>query len=309
MAPTAGNRRVVVGVDASPGSLRALRWAASEAEILDATIDVVHAWTVPVVVYPEGEIFETEPFRHEAQHVLDDAMAALESPDVPSIEARPRLVEMAPVDALVTVAAGAELLVLGTRGLGAFADVLVRSISQGCVERAPCPVVVVPAVVADGGRSGRVVVGVDGSHTSADALQWALAEAARRRADLGVVIAYHHHQLESLIGLPGAVDHDSVRKASQALADEMVERAITEAAQQPVSVEIIALASSARHALVDAAVDADLLVVGSRGRSNLRGVLLGSVSRHCVHHARCPVVIVRGYDAVAHENESGGAGR
>jgi nucleotide-binding universal stress UspA family protein len=139
-----------------------------------------------------------------------------------------------------------------------------------------------------------VVVGVDGSATSAGALRWAFAEAARRHADLAVVIAYHHHQLESPIGLPGAVDHDSVRKASLALADEMVERAITETAQQPVSVEVIALATSAGRALVDAATDADLLVVGSRGRGNLRGVLFGSVSRHCVHHAPCPVVIVRG---------------
>src|SRR5262249_40156330 len=153
----------------TPASLHALRWAAAEAELLDATIDVVHAWTVPVVVYPEGEIFDAEPFHHEAQHVLDDAIASLELLGVPSVEARPRLVEMAPVDALVAMAAGAELLVLGTRGLGAFADLLVRSVSQGCVERAPCPVVVVPEVAADGRRSGEVVVGVDGSDTSAHA--------------------------------------------------------------------------------------------------------------------------------------------
>ena len=293
MTPTAGNRRVVVGVDASAASRQALRWAAREADLLDATIDVVHAWTVPVVVYPEGEVFEAEPFHHEAQQVLADAMATLERPDVPNIEARPRLVETAPVEALVGVAAGAELLVLGNRGLGAFADVLVRSVSQGCVERAPCPVVVVPAEAAADGRSGRVVVGVDGSETSAGALRWALAEAARRHADLVVVIAYHHHQLESPIGLPGAVDHDSVRKSSQALADEMVERAISEAAQHPACVEVTALATGAGHALVVAAADADLLVVGSRGRGNLRGVVFGSVSRHCVHHARCPVVIVR----------------
>src|SRR5262245_19205440 len=64
MTPTAGNRRVVVGVDASAASRQALRWAAREADLLDAAIDVVHAWTVPVVVYPEGEIFEAEPFHH-----------------------------------------------------------------------------------------------------------------------------------------------------------------------------------------------------------------------------------------------------
>ena len=298
MTPTTGDRRVVVGVDGSPAALHALQWAAGEAEALDATIDVVHAWTVPVVVYPEGQIFEAEPFRDEAQQVLDDAMAFLARPDVETVDARPQLVEMATVDALLAAAADAELLVLGNRGLGAFADLLVRSVSQGCVEAAPCPVAVVPARPPDRWRGGRVVVGVDGSDISADALQWALAEAARRQADLSVVIAYHHHQLESLIGPPGAVDHDSVRKASQALADEMVERAIARADQQPVSVEVIALAASAGHGLVEAAADADLLVIGSRGRSNLRGVLLGSVSRHCVHHAPCPVVIVRG--ATAH---------
>ncbi|HEY1279272.1 MAG TPA: universal stress protein, partial [Acidimicrobiales bacterium] len=222
------------------------------------------------------------------------AMAFLARPDVQTVDARPQLVETATVDALLAAAAGAELLVLGNRGLGAFADLVVRSVSQGCVERAPCPVAVVPAGPVDRWRGGRVVVGVDGTEISADALRWAWAEAARRQADLSVVIAYHHHQLESLIGPPGAVDHDSVRKASQALADEMVERAIAAADHQPLSVEVIALAASAGHGLVDAAADADLLVIGSRGRGNLRGVLLGSVSRHCVHHAPCPVVIVRG---------------
>ena len=144
MAATVEKRRVVVGVDASPASLHALRWAVDEAVLLDATIDVVHAWTVPVVVYPEGQILESEPFRDDAQHVLDEAMASLALPGVPAVQARPRLVENPPVDGLLAAAAGAEILVLGSRGLGALADLLVRSVSQGCVERASCPVVVVP---------------------------------------------------------------------------------------------------------------------------------------------------------------------
>jgi nucleotide-binding universal stress UspA family protein len=293
MTATVSDRRVVVGVDASTGSLQALRWAAGEAALLGARVDVVHAWIVPVLSYAEGQVLEPEPFRNQAQRVLDDAMATLAVPGLPSVDARPRLVDMTPIDGLLTVAAGAELLVLGNRGLGAVADLLVRSVSQGCVEHAPCPVVVVPAASVGGALRGRIVVGVDGSDPSADALDWAVAEAARRHVDLSVVISYHHHQLESPIGPPGAVDHDSVRKASQALAEDMVEHALEAADQRPPSVEVTAVAAGAGHALVADAADADLLVVGSRARSNLRGVLLGSVSRHCVHHAPCPVVVVR----------------
>ena len=292
MTAATGRRRIVVGVDGSGGAREALRWAAGEARLLGAGIDVVHTWQVPVVVYPEGQVFDREPFLGEAQRVLDDAMATLTLPGVPAVDARARLVETAPVEGLLRAATAAELLVLGNRGIGAFGDLLVRSVSQGCVERAPCPVVVVPPGDHDPGH-GRVVVGVDGSEASGDALGWAMAEAARRHAHLGVVIAYHHHQLESPIGPPGAVDHDSVRKASEALADEMVEHAMAAAVPRPDSVEVTAVRAGAGHALVDAAGDADLLVVGSRGRSNVRSVLLGSVSRHCVHHAPCPVAVVR----------------
>jgi nucleotide-binding universal stress UspA family protein len=292
MAAALATRRIVVGVDASPESLHALHWAVREAALLGDTVEVVHAWSVPAVVYPEGQILDREQFRDLAQRTLDRAMASLGHPSVLKADVVPRLVEMPPVEALLEAAVGADLLAVGNRGLVALAELLVHSVSGSCTQRASCPVVVVPAHALRDLRRNRLVVGIDGSPAAAVALQWAVAEAARRRAKLSVVMTYHRHQLESPIGPPGVVDHDATRKASEALAEEMVAEALAAAPDHPRPVEVTVVPGGAGHYLAAAASTADLLVVGSRGLGSVRGALFGSVSRYCVHHSPCPVVVV-----------------
>ena len=289
---TMDDKPVLVGVDGSSESLVALSWAAQEAARLGAALDVVHVWSVPAGPAAEDVVPPRTSVHDNAQQILDVAMAHLSSTQ-PTLDASARLVEGEAVEALVAASADHQLLVLGSRGFGGFMELLVGSVSQACAERAACPVVVVPSTTADQPDRGRVVVGVDGSRSSVDALGWAMAEAARRHAELAVVIAYHRHQLESPIGPPGAVDHDSVRKASVALADELVADAQASSGEAPVAVDVIAVAGGAAGALVATAAGADLLVVGCRGRGRLRGTLLGSVSRQCLHHAPCPVVVIR----------------
>ena len=144
---------IVVGVDGSPGSLEALRFAAAEARLRGTRLRVVHAWAVPLaVVLPEPAILgqpvipepEFEQVRaalvSEAEKIVDGVLAAVDAPDAERL-----LVEGTPAHALVQAAEGADLLVVGSRGRGGFAGLLLGSVSQQCAHHAPCPVVIVPS--------------------------------------------------------------------------------------------------------------------------------------------------------------------
>jgi nucleotide-binding universal stress UspA family protein len=141
---------IVVGVDGSAGARAALRWAFEEAKLRKASLQVVHAWTfvmhgVPatgmgMVPYPTAEDFAA--LEEAAREALDKALAEVvgEQTDVP-IDAH--VVKASPAQALVEAAANADLLVVGSRGHGGFAGLLLGSVSQQCAHHAPCPVVIV----------------------------------------------------------------------------------------------------------------------------------------------------------------------
>jgi nucleotide-binding universal stress UspA family protein len=286
-------RRIVVGTDGSPASEPALRWAAREAADRGDSLDVVHAWRVPSADYAYGGLYtDLVPFEREGQDVLDRAVASLAELGSALPELRPLLVEETAAAALLRAAWGAELLVVGSRGRGGFVGLLLGSVSQYCVSRAPCSVAVVPSTwKADSAR--RIVVGVDGSEPSYGALHWAVAEAARRSARLDVVNAYDFDRVAPPIGAMLVVDQVDLEKASRALVEEMVAGALGWGDPRPTAVETISSPLGAARALIETAKGADLLVVGSRGRGSVHGLLLGSVSQQCVHHATCPVVVTR----------------
>ncbi len=138
-----------------------------------------------------------------------------------------------------------------------------------------------------------VVVGVDGSQGSRAALAWAAAEARARGAQLRVVLAWEYPS-SILYGGAFAVAGGAALSEVPALAEERLEALLAELAPEFEGVEVRrrAVRGPAGRALVDASREADLLVVGSRGHGGFAEFLLGSVSRHCVHYARCPVAIV-----------------
>jgi nucleotide-binding universal stress UspA family protein len=136
---------------------------------------------------------------------------------------------------------------------------------------------------------GRIVVGVDGSENSLVALRWALEEAEHRHAIVEAVIAWQYPYTG--VGFAPYVDADGLEEgASLTLQEALRVGCPDEAARERIQQLVIQETSS--RALVDAAKGADLLVVGSRGRGGFAGLLLGSVSAQCVHHAHCPVVVV-----------------
>jgi nucleotide-binding universal stress UspA family protein len=142
---------------------------------------------------------------------------------------------------------------------------------------------------------GRIVVGVDDSEQAAAALRWALAEGALRQATVEVVHAWS----PPMSALPfGATLHmrahegeiDAIARAS---VDEIVDAALAEMDDRPPEVLRTILPGSAAPTLVEVAESADLLVVGSHGRTGLSRFVIGSVAMACVQHAPCPVVVVR----------------
>ena len=208
-------------------------------------------------------------------------------------DVRPVLVEDHAGKALVRAAESAELLVVGSRGRGGFSGLLLGSVSHQCIHHASCPVAVIPHAWTGSDHHGRVVVGVDGSDESCGALRWAIAAAALRHADLDVVNAYDYMAVVMPIGMAPGIDRETLEKESRKLLEQMVEPALRAAAQRPVDVTLVPAgrerrSGAGRHG--DRGGPAGRRV--ARPRRSTRAVL-GSVSQQCVHHAPCPVVVVR----------------
>jgi len=139
---------------------------------------------------------------------------------------------------------------------------------------------------------GKIVVGVDGSPGSRAALHWAHEEAKLRGATLEIVTVWQFPVMTSLpafgaVPPPEDLGADAERTLLAVLSEEGI------AASDDVPVSTVVTEGAAAAGLLEAAKDADLLVVGSRGHGGFTGLLLGSVSHQCASHATCPVVVVR----------------
>lgn len=194
-----------------------------------------------------------------------------------------------PVETLLELAGTDQLLVTGSRGLGAVQGVLLGSVSQEVAQYARGPVVVVPG--GSHAVGGRVVVGVDGSPSSLAALRFAAEAAGLRQARLVVAHAWRDPAVRTYHGrtLPTAARW---REEAQATLRDSLREGL--AGVHGVKVESRLIEGPEHRALVEAAEGADLLVVGSRGRGGWRGLLLGSVSLRCLTLSEVPVAVVRG---------------
>lgn len=293
------SRRVVVGVDDSPGSLAALRWALAEARLRDAGVHLVRAWRHSRS-YGQGSVWSlmdrSGATRKAAADAADSALERLagESGGGNGVPVTWEAVEGHPAEVLVRVGDGAELLVVGMRGHGSFPDALPGSVSQHVAAHARCPVVLVAGPERDH-PNGRIVVGVDGSSGSLAALNWSVEEAKLRGASVEPTMAWEH------ISGPGATAGWAVgmggpsedKEPVQAIAHAEIHRLGDEAVKgRGVKVSPQAIEGHPARVLLSRAEGADLLVVGTRGHGGFVGALLGSVSRHVLAHAPCPVVLI-----------------
>ncbi len=212
--------RIVVGIDGSGASERALRWAADQAVLAGAVLDVVHAW-LPAYPLVAHDLFEDQALLEDTAHrQLLDAVARVRAEVHGLSGIRERLELEHPATALLAAAEGADLLVVGTRGRGGFAGLLLGSVSQRCLTHAPCPVAVVPPTGSDGDwPPGRIVVGVDGSPASYGALRWAAIEAERRSARLDMVHAWVMPELLVPTGAVFVGEAEELERASRTVLD------------------------------------------------------------------------------------------
>ncbi|MER7444309.1 universal stress protein [Micromonospora avicenniae] len=282
---------VVVGVDGSDAALDAVRVAAREAEHRHRPLRIVHAFSWPLTVADLGPApfaAETAGVRDEAEKFVAQAVAEAGkvTPDVPVTGA---VVDGAATPVLLDEARDAALVVLGHRGLGGFAGLLIGSVTVQVSARAQCPVLVVRG---EPRADGPVVVGVDGSELSIEAVDFAFEEAARRGTSLVAV----HAWLDPVVLFPGAVAPPVTDLAAYADDERRVlaESVAGHAERYPeVSVRHELVHGSPAQALIEQSRDAQLVVVGAHGRGALGGLLLGSVSHAVLHHTQSPVAIVR----------------
>jgi len=295
-------RRIVVGVDGSEEADAALDWAARLAGRTGACLEIVTSFG------PEYAFVSPDEARLACDDLLETRAGRVAGID-PEVTVTTKAAQGSVDRILVSESTRADLLVVGSRGLGGFRGLLLGSVGRKCVHGASCPVVVVrgsgPDTADDeagpesnGGASPdwpdeeeagavhRVVVGYDGSPSSVAVLQWAAADAERTGARLEVLMAWEWPVSYGWSTATSEYDpgQDCETQLDRAL--EPVRRAHPDLPIQSVTIE-----GSPASLLAKASHGADLVAVGSRGHGEAAGLLLGSVSEYVVIHARCPVLV------------------
>lgn len=294
------SRLVVVGVDGSASSLAAVEAAAREARSREAGLRVVHAFLWPATHVPLGPWPLGPPeggVRNMVEHLVAEAVERARKA-APEVEVSHVVVTGEPLTVLEAQSRAAELVVVGSRGMGGFVGLLVGSTAVHLVAHGRCPVLVVRE---EPDPDGPIVLGVDGSPAGERAVDFAFAEAALRGTGLTAVHAWTTWNAPlpppqdasmPYANPPGTLAAEEERLLAEALAGHR-ER------YPEVAVEHRVVHGRTRETLIEASRSAQLMVVGARGRDGFAGLLLGSVSQALLHHAHCPVAVVRG-DAPHH---------
>jgi nucleotide-binding universal stress UspA family protein len=267
-------------------------WAARDAALRGAPLTVLH-------VQPSDEMgpwldvpvldFSAEQERR-SQKIIDDALSLVDDVirDVGDIKVDHKVVRGPTVQTLVEASKGAELIVVGCRGLGKVKGLLLGSVSSGLVHHAHCPVAVIhdEDPLMDHPATAPVVVGLDGSPASELATEIAFDEADRRGVELVAVHTYMD-PIDFEVAVP--------RDGAPAQADEELAQQLAGWCERypDVIVRRVVDQDNPARRLLEESEKAQLLVVGSRGRGGFTGLLLGSVSSAVAHAARMPVIVAR----------------
>lgn len=290
--------RITVGVDGSAGSTAAVAWAAKLASRRHLQLKIVHGLQIAGLYYGGGmtgigaaTLFEA--VQADGERAIADARALAASIDK-DLVITTELPNDPPVPMLIEESRHARMLVVGRTGTGAFAGMLVGGTAATVASHAHGPVAVIrgregTTTIPD---SGPVVVGVDGSPNSEQAIAVAFEEASLRDVPLVAVHAWNDITYEDTRGTARILTQPETLEEGE---DRLLTERLAGWPEKYPDVEVrrLLVRDRPRHALLDISAEAQLVVVGSRGRGGFTGMLLGSTSQALVQHAQCPVLVVR----------------
>ena len=297
MSPNQPNS-IVIGVDGSPGSRNAVRWGLALAERRHVAARLVRAFDPSMHDLRIGGASEIGVLGDSFDAVQAQLHATYEAARNlhPHLTIVPELVDDSASSALIAASREADTVVMGAHGVRGFSNLVAGSTTMNVSTRAHCTVVSLPTDEVHAFDGSGIVVGVDGSEISENAIAYAFREAAETRQHLVAVHAWTDPLTPTALGTampalydPAVYSRDQDILLAESLAgwaekypDVAVHRRVKH--EHPV------------HALAGAADNARLLVVGCRGRGALRSMLLGSVSHGVLHLATCPVAVVHDHD-------------
>ena len=286
------HRGMVVGVDSSPEAEEAVAWAAQEAVLHDAPLTLVHI-RPSARAYTWYEVSVADDLDRLAvqrsREILDRATTVAQQVANGPLTLSEQVVEGNTVSTLTDMSKDAQLLVVGSRGLGRVGRAVLGSVSSALIRHAHCPVAVVHPKADPELQSAQapVVVGIDGSPASEAAVAVAFDEASRRRVDL---VAVHSWNDIQVYAYPG----DEWTLFEPKAEAELSERLAGWQERYPdVTIQRVVVRDRPAHQLLLQAESAQLVVVGSHGRGGFAGMLLGSVGATVAESAAAPVIVAR----------------
>lgn len=280
----------IVGLDGSDCATNAMEWAAANATGRATEIDLVMAWQTPIVgVYPMASPvtipLDDDELRDSATRDVAAVAADLDAKlDVPVTAT---VGHGGPAQVLLEASESAAMLVIGSRGRGGFARLLLGSTSTQCATHATVPTIVVPADV-EPKRAERILVGLDGSPNSMVALRWAIRFAAPGGT---VVVDWVWDATPLAVGADAFFFPDASDLAVERF-HHLVDTVAGLAREHDVTIEREFIRGTPRTALSASAEGVDLVVVGARGHGAVGAALLGSVSTWLLHHVHRPIAVV-----------------
>jgi nucleotide-binding universal stress UspA family protein len=276
---------LLVGVDSSEGSRHALAWAAAMARMLHQRAVALHAFSPWVGIGMAIPPFDYDQYRD----AVESEMAEWTRP-LNGIEHAERIVEDDPADGLLTAGRklGSGMIVVGAHSRGDRLPRMLGSVTSKLLHISEAPVAVVPQTAGTGPPAGHIVVGVDGSASSLEALKWGATWASALGLGVHAVCAYPMDAYSEKPRLADVESVDAMDKTLCALRDLAHEVSDEERVEATVEVVI----GHPAEKLIDAGRDEFALVVGRKGHSTFAEVVFGSTSRNCATHSPVPVVVV-----------------
>jgi nucleotide-binding universal stress UspA family protein len=281
---------VLVGVDGSADSERAVAWATDYVHSTGGTLRLATAWDWPTFQDAPIALGDYDP----ARSARTQLRAVARRCGLPSDRVDLVVSKGAPARVLLEQAKEADLLVLGTRGLGGFARLVLGSVSAACVHHAPCPVAIVRGIDDRKAPAG-IVVGIDASMQSLSALRWVMDYSEASGVPLTVVTVIQEPPTVPS-RLPTATDAPTAAVVATSVRLWLEETVEKEQVLRPQRLtpepRLLVLEGNPPSVMVDASAEATLVVVGDRGTGGFRRMLVGSVTTALAHHAESSVVVV-----------------